>query len=480
MKTFALILLSCLLSACQLKQSTNGDKEALERAYQTMEDAAGDYHRAMEQGDPATAHGSLIRLMESGKACSTTPGCESQRFLYLYTEILEQQASLLNQQIGSLGETKPYLNPPNEYEEPETLQLGDIPAVSGSVNLLNGQDLRKIITVNGPVKAALNEWLTWMRPALMDSYENYQYLRSQMWPEYEQAGLPEALLFGILAKESGGKVHAASPAGAVGLLQFMPATGRRFGLGVDASGFDSRFDPQLATRANVLYLKERFRRLNQDLPLALAAYNGGETRIERLTRNTRQKSFWNPALYSQLPAETRDYVPMVLAAAWLFLHPEEYGIDFPTIDAGLTTLTLQQEASINQLSICIGTYNNRNGWFRALRNLNPRYTAHANISAGTQLRVPSILVERYQHKCISGEQAQQARQLARAAKHKFASPNAGISHYVVRSGDTLDAISRRFSCPGSKLLAKTNSIAPPRYAIKPGQTLLLSGCGKKG
>ena len=50
---------------------------------------------------------------------------------------------------------------------------------------------------------------------------NYQYLRFEMWPEYQKAGLPEAMLFGILAKESGGKVHAVSRSGAAGPLQFM-------------------------------------------------------------------------------------------------------------------------------------------------------------------------------------------------------------------------------------------------------------------
>jgi len=48
----------------------------------------------------------------------------------------------------------------------------------------------------------------------MESYENYQYMRALMWPAYERAGLPEALLFGILATESAGKVHAVSRAGA--------------------------------------------------------------------------------------------------------------------------------------------------------------------------------------------------------------------------------------------------------------------------
>src|SRR3546814_19579029 len=102
-------------------------------------------------------------------------------------------------------------------------------------------------------------------------------MRYLMWPEYEKAGLPEALLFGILAKESGGRVHAVSRSGASGPLQFMYSTGLRYGLG-QVNGFDTRFDPQLSARANVAYLNDRFAALNHNLELALAAYNGGEGR----------------------------------------------------------------------------------------------------------------------------------------------------------------------------------------------------------
>jgi soluble lytic murein transglycosylase-like protein len=103
--------------------------------------------------------------------------------------------------------------------------------------MLNGVRLDQVIKVNGPIKAALQDWLTWMRPNLIDAWENYQYMRYLMWPAYAKAGLPEALMFGILAKESGGKVHAVSNAGAAGPFQFMYHTGLRFGLGSE-SGFD--------------------------------------------------------------------------------------------------------------------------------------------------------------------------------------------------------------------------------------------------
>src|SRR3546814_3624674 len=95
-----------------------------------------------------------------------------------------------------------------------------------------------MVQYNPAVQAGIRRWLTDMRPSLMDSYENYEYLRQTMWPSFERAGLPEALLFGIMAKESNGKAHATSRAGAAGPMQFMYATGKRFGLGPDGTGFD--------------------------------------------------------------------------------------------------------------------------------------------------------------------------------------------------------------------------------------------------
>ena len=119
-------------------------------------------------------------------------------------------------------------------------------------------------------------------------------MRYLMSPEYERAGLPEALLFGIMAKESGGKVHAVSRAGASGPLQFMPATGTRFGLYRDGTGFDTRFDPQQSARANAAYINERFAELNRNLEYTIAAYNGGEGRAARLYRANGGASFWSP------------------------------------------------------------------------------------------------------------------------------------------------------------------------------------------
>ncbi|MBL0027780.1 MAG: transglycosylase SLT domain-containing protein [Rhodanobacteraceae bacterium] len=173
------------------------------------------------------------------------------------------------------------------------------------------------------------------------------------------------------------------------------------------SGFDDRFDPALITRANADYLNDRFRELNNDLELALGAYNGGEGRMRRLSGNG-SRGFWEAPVYNALPPETRDYVPMVLAAAWLFLHPEDYGLEFAKFDARPGQIVLERAMSINELSVCMGQFGNPRGWFRTLRNLNPRYEADARIDARTTPDVPEAAAKAYAARCRSGLLAQTA------------------------------------------------------------------------
>jgi membrane-bound lytic murein transglycosylase D len=483
-RVFALLyLVPALLAGCAAAPAAAPDRSAAHGAlYGEIERQTLRFERALEaseqHGTEASAEGlaALAALREAGERCAASAGCETQRFLTAYAELLERQAARTLAAPVELED-----NAPAEPEEGGSPLLADLPEAGRSINLLNGRELRDVIAVNGPVKAAMNEWLTWMRPALVDAWENYQYMRHQMWPEYERAGLPEALLFGIMAKESGGRVHAVSRAGAAGPLQFMPATGRRFGLGRGEDGFDSRFDPRASARANVRYLNERFAEFNHDLALALAAYNGGEGRMLRLVRETGRRNFWDPALHGRLPPETRDYVPMVLAAAWLFLHPEDYGLEFPRVEVEPARLVLQSEQSLNSLTICLGNGGTRNGWFRTLRNLNPRFQTHQALPAGTTLDVPAAVLPLYQQRCIDGGHATLARELAGAArKHPTqvatATATGGGSLYTVRAGDSLGAIARRHNCGSPEQLARANGIAAPKFLIRPGQKLRLQGC----
>ena len=450
--------------------------------YAELDAATASYREGLEQARAGDATGREVvrtasaRLLEATRRCEDTRRCDVARFIAAYDALLQHGSDLA---AGGEGFGSEAGDATNAGER--SAVLTQVPEAGRTVAMLKGRDLRELIEMNEPVRAALAEWLTWMRPSLITSWENYQQMRFLMWPEYEQAGLPEALLFGILAKESNGRVHAVSRAGAAGPLQFMPATGARFGLGW-RDGFDTRYDPQLAARASVLYFNERFAELNNDLEFAVAAYNGGEGRALRLKRAAGDKDFWDPSVYGQLPPETRDYVPYVLAAAWLFLHPEEYGLEFPKVDGAATVMKLTAPASVYQLAICLG--GPREGYFRAIRNLNPRWEPHAMIPAGTEMRVPVAVPPLYERSCVTGARAELAINLMAASKPTVvpvpasrppASAPATARSYRVKAGDTLGSIARRHDCGSAEALARANGLRQP-YVIRAGQRLQLKGC----
>src|SRR5690606_17766428 len=195
---------------------------------------------------------------------------------------------------------------------------------------------------------------------------------------------------------------------------------------------------------------------------------------------------------------------MVIAAAWLYLHPREYGLNFPRVDTRPATFQLKRAASIYELTICLGNGNTRDGYMRVLRNLNPQYEAEAWIPEGTRLNGTVRMAGLYERWCTKGARADLARQLlnsdpstaivrvgnmetvtlpdgtvrqqavAAAPVATAPAPAAPRTHRVA-SGETLVAIAQRYSCD-TKSLAAANGIKPPRYALRAGQTLKLQGC----
>lgn len=453
-------------------------------------------------------------------ACVAQKGCQVSNLLVTYKRLLKTNTDARDADDsegiasdGGLLEADPdHLGP----------LAADVPEAARAAALLNDKRhaFDNMVEYNPAVQAGIRRWLTDMRPALMNTYENYQTLRAVMWPEWEKRGLPEALLFGIMAKESNGRVHASSRAGAAGLMQFMPATGRRFGLGPDGTGFDTRFDARSAAEASASYLNERMRELNNNVELSLAGYNGGEGRAGRVYRQNVGQSFWVDNVYNQFPAETKDYVPMVIAAAWIYLHPQQYGVDFPKVSAQPATIRLAKSTTVYELTICLGSTGTRDGYMRALRNLNPRYEADGWIPAGTIINATTRIAGLYNRYCVSGPRADLARTLitadlnaaiVRPAAASYtgnvavgsvvpmagaqsstpvptapvapvavpaakAKPKAAKTHKVGK-GETLGRIADKFDCDVREL-ARANGLKAPAYALRQGQSLKLQGCGK--
>lgn len=130
--------------------------------------------------------------------------------------------------------------------------------------------------------------------------------------------------------ESGLNPQARSWARAVGMWQFMAATGRQYGLDVN-TWVDERRDPEKATRAAARHMNDLYERFG-DWHLALAAYNCGSGNVRKAQRRARARGegqdFWS--IYPYLPRETRGYVPMYIAAALVTSNPEAFSLRPPT------------------------------------------------------------------------------------------------------------------------------------------------------
>lgn len=137
---------------------------------------------------------------------------------------------------------------------------------------------------------------------------------------FQQEGLPAELVWVGLV-ESGFNPGARSSKNAVGIWQLIPETAERFGLNLN--GLDDRTDPLKSTRAAAKYLKLLYARFG-DWPLALAAYNAGERRVQLAIERAGTANFWQLREAGVLPRETQAYVPAVLAAQFLGqLHSQE-------------------------------------------------------------------------------------------------------------------------------------------------------------
>ena len=181
------------------------------------------------------------------------------------------------------------------------------------------------IVMNADVEKEIKLFQTFERDFFIQSYQRSGIYRPTMLRELKSAGLPEELSWLPLV-ESGFKIQALSRARALGLWQFIPSTGYKYGLNRD-EWVDERMDVEKSTKAAIGYLNE-LHNMFGDWLTVLAAYNCGEGRV--LKEISRQHinyldRFWD--LYHQLPYETARYVPRFLATLHIIRDPKKYGIE---------------------------------------------------------------------------------------------------------------------------------------------------------
>ena len=175
---------------------------------------------------------------------------------------------------------------------------------------------------NAQVERVVDYYSRKGRKVVQRWFERSAEMMPRILPILREEGMPDELAY-LAMIESGFNPHAYSRARATGVWQFIPATGRRYGLR-NNWWYDERRDPELSTRAAAAYLRELYAMFG-DWYLAMAAYNCGERKVEKHVLKY-GNDFWG---LRRLPRQTRNYVPSYLAAAHIGQDPARYGFYQP-------------------------------------------------------------------------------------------------------------------------------------------------------
>jgi membrane-bound lytic murein transglycosylase D len=180
---------------------------------------------------------------------------------------------------------------------------------------------------------------------------------------FREKNLPEDLVY-VAMIESGFNPYAISWARAVGPWQFMPHTGKLYGLKIDW-WVDERKDPIKATHAAAEHFKD-LHNLFGSWPLALASYNAGAGKVQRAVLRTRSEDFWDLKDSRYIRRETKNYIPKFMAATIIAKNPEAYG--FTVQPAGLYVydeVVIPESTDLRLIARCAGTT------YETVKELNP-------------------------------------------------------------------------------------------------------------
>jgi membrane-bound lytic murein transglycosylase D len=289
-----------------------------------------------------------------------------------------------------------------------------------------------------------------LRDYIQESLERGAKYLPMIQNVFRAEGLPLDLAY-IPIIESSFKTNALSKANAKGPWQFMKGTAKDSGLQTDWF-IDERSDPEKATIAAAKYLKSLSEMFDGDWELVLAAYNGGPGRVSRAMKRSGVTDFWRLSASSKyLPRETREYVPLVMAAMLIGRNPEQYGFDTASpVLVEYEKVTLPQAIDLRRVAEWAGTTVDE------IQSLNPelrRWTTP--VRSDYEMKVPKGTADRLTAK------------LADASPADFVT----LKWYTAKSTDTLLTVGRKFAVSRAEL-AEANNLSVKAH-LHPGQSLII-------
>ena len=330
------------------------------------------------------------------------------------------------------------------------------PAAAQSLKEMVESDLAKANhDIPIPLNARVLSYVELFQGRLHDFIEEGMRRGSKYLPMIQNVfraeGLPLDLAYVPLV-ESAFKPNALSRVKAKGVWQFMTGTALENGLHRDWY-IDERSDPEKATVAAARYLRTLGKLFGGDWHLALASYNGGPGRMQRAMKNARLDDFWKLAAQPKLlPRETREYVPMILAAIVIARNPAQYGFEFETEEAtDYEKVTLPRPVDLRRVAEWTDSS------IDEIQALNPELRRWTTPVKDTkyQLKVPAGTGDVVKDRIA----------------HTAAIDLASLKYYTVKRGETLALIAKKLRVSKADL-AEANYL-PATTRVTPGQKLMV-------
>ena len=269
----------------------------------------------------------------------------------------------------------------------------------------------------------------------------------------EEEGVPKEL-FHLAQAESGFRPKARSYMRATGMWQFILSRGRQYGLRRDRY-MDERYDPEKATRAAARHLKDLYIEFG-DWYLAMAAYNGGPSRVRRGIKASGSRDYWELARRHFLRRETRNYIPIILAMTYVAKNDWLYDSTEFDWAPELRYDTVETTSAIHFDVIADITGTNS----ETIKQLNPALLRSATPPVNYALRLPEGTGELFE------------REIALIPADR----RLAWTRYEVREGDSLPVIAKRFKVREAQV-AELNSLTAGE--LPPGLRLTIPGAPKR-
>ena len=313
----------------------------------------------------------------------------------------------------------------------------------------------------GKVKHWLNYFTIRDRERFQRYLDRGQKYKEVVQTMLEENGIPNELYYMAMI-ESGYSTHAFSRARAVGVWQFIRPTGQRYGL---KSNYyvDERRDPIMATEGATKYLRELYNAF-LSWELAMAAYNTGELRVLKAIMKGKSRNFWDIAKARRIPRETRNYVPKFIAATMIGTNFEKYGFLDPARDydpyPSVVAVEVPSRVRLRDIARASGVSE------KTIRSVNQHL--RRGMTPPTRGKYEIWVPEQYAKQVRNAGPRLQSKRIA--MKEIYDTPMGGHS-YKVRPGDTLSQIAQRHRM-SIRSLKRLNGLVSSR--IYPGMKLRIS------